>query len=93
MYIYLRYPATRIWYSVPFTDTKTQWPNPNLAGQLDEIANKLLAFNQNITEEEVQRLYEIDLDGRVGADHIQTISSSIVGAWKDFNGGRIQGLI
>jgi hypothetical protein len=62
---FIRYPVTRVWYTENFNDSKKQWPNPNLAGRLDNINNELSASNKNIYIDEIQKLYEINLEGNV----------------------------
>jgi hypothetical protein len=59
-----------------FNDSKKQWPNPNLAGRLDNINNELSASNKNIYIDEIQKLYEINLEGNVHVSWTHDVNNS-----------------
>ena len=87
--MFIRYPVTRVWYTENFHDSKKQWPNPNLAGRLDNINNELSASNKNIYIDEIQKLYEINLEGNVHVSWTHDVNNSTVMGWKKFNKGKL----
>ena len=87
--MFIRYPVTRVWYTENFNDSKKQWPNPNLARRLDNINNELSASNKNIYIDEIQKLYEINLEGNVHVSWTHDVNNSTVMGWKKFNKGKL----